>query len=204
MEAVNNPEIRRRHTPIEFGRGTVDRTRRLHGRCPEKKYFRDSGTKCVHEKRIHREMHGLQEDDSGSVGGGILRNAPDPDNKTGMPGGNPQNQRYHPLVSCAHCLPAEVRLYDRLWKVENLRDEMAAIREAKNCDALEAMKEMINPDSLECINQLLCREISGRCQTAGLLAVPAHRLFQCRQRLYTGTSGVQPHRIFKRYLEQNQ
>ena len=33
-------------------------------------------------------------------------------------------------------------------KVENPRDEMAAIREAKNCDALEAMKEMINPDSL--------------------------------------------------------
>ena len=26
---------------------------------------------------------------------------------------------------------------------------MAAIREAKNCSALEAMKEMINPDSLE-------------------------------------------------------
>jgi glutaminyl-tRNA synthetase len=26
---------------------------------------------------------------------------------------------------------------------------MAAIREAKNCDALEAMKEMINPDSLK-------------------------------------------------------
>ena len=32
--------------------------------------------------------------------------------------------------------------------MENPRDEMAAIREAKNCDALEAMKEMINPDSL--------------------------------------------------------
>ena len=51
-------------------------------------------------------------------------------------------------VSCAHCLEAEVRLYDRLWKVENPRDELAAIREAKNCDALTAMKEMINPDSL--------------------------------------------------------
>ena len=38
--------------------------------------------------------------------------------------------------------------YDRLWKVENPRDELAAIREAKNCDALTAMKEMINPDSL--------------------------------------------------------
>ena len=51
-------------------------------------------------------------------------------------------------VSCAHCIPAEVRLYDRLWKVENPRDELAAIREAKDCSALEAMKEIINPDSL--------------------------------------------------------
>ena len=32
---------------------------------------------------------------------------------------------------------------------ENPRDEMAAIREAKNCSPLEAMKEIINPDSLK-------------------------------------------------------
>ena len=72
----------------------------------------------------------------------------DPDSKTGMPGSNRKIKGTIHWVSCAHCLPAEVRLYDRLWKVENPRDEMAAIREAKNCDALEAMKEMINPDSL--------------------------------------------------------
>lgn len=65
-----------------------------------------------------------------------------------MPGSNRKIKGTIHWVSCAHCLPAEVRLYDRLWKVENPRDEMAAIREAKNCDALEAMKEMINPDSL--------------------------------------------------------
>lgn len=51
-------------------------------------------------------------------------------------------------VSCPHCLKAEVRLYDRLWTAENPRDELAAIREAKGCDALEAMKEIINPNSL--------------------------------------------------------
>ena len=56
-------------------------------------------------------------------------------------------------VSCNHCLKAEVRLYDRLWKVENPRDAMAAIREEKNCSALEAMKEMINPDSLKVLNE---------------------------------------------------
>ena len=39
-------------------------------------------------------------------------------------------------------------MYDRLWKVENPRDALAAIREAKQCDALTGMKEIINPDSL--------------------------------------------------------
>ncbi|MGL5273741.1 MAG: glutamine--tRNA ligase, partial [Phocaeicola sp.] len=42
---------------------------------------------------------------------------------------------------------------DRLWKVENPRDEMAAIRKEKNCSALEAMREMINPDSLQSITE---------------------------------------------------
>ena len=45
-------------------------------------------------------------------------------------------------------MKAEVRLYDRLWKVENPRDEMAAIRESQNCDAVTAMKQIVNPDSL--------------------------------------------------------
>lgn len=65
-----------------------------------------------------------------------------------MPGANRKVKGTLHWVSCAHCIEAEVRLYDRLWKVENPRDELAAIREAKNCDALTAMKEIINPDSL--------------------------------------------------------
>ena len=67
----------------------------------------------------------------------------DPDTKSGLPGANRKVKGTIHWVSCAHCLEAEVRLYDRLWKVENPRDELAAIREAKNCDALTAMKEMI-------------------------------------------------------------
>ena len=89
---------------------------------------------------------GCKKDDNGNVVEVYCEY--DPDSKTGMPGSNRKIKGTIHWVSCAHCLPAEVRLYDRLWKVENPRDEMAAIREAKNCDALEAMKEMINPDSL--------------------------------------------------------
>lgn len=42
----------------------------------------------------------------------------DPDTKTGMPGSSRKVKGTLHWVSCAHCLKAEVRLYDRLWKVE--------------------------------------------------------------------------------------
>ncbi|MBO4602439.1 MAG: glutamine--tRNA ligase, partial [Salinivirgaceae bacterium] len=73
----------------------------------------------------------------------------DPDTRSGLPGSDRKVKGTLHWLSVGHCLPAEVRLYDRLWKVENPRDEMAAIREARNCEALEAMKEIINPDSLQ-------------------------------------------------------
>ncbi|MBR4841706.1 MAG: glutamine--tRNA ligase/YqeY domain fusion protein [Bacteroidaceae bacterium] len=51
-------------------------------------------------------------------------------------------------VSASHAIKAEVRLYDRLWKVENPRDELARLRE-EGMDVIDALKEMKNPDSLE-------------------------------------------------------
>jgi glutamyl/glutaminyl-tRNA synthetase len=112
-----------------------------------KKYFRMTPGQEVRLKSGYIvKCTGCKKDDNGNVVEVYCEY--DPDSKTGMPGSNRKIKGTIHWVSCAHCLPAEVRLYDRLWKVENPRDEMAAIREAKNCDALEAMKEMINPDSL--------------------------------------------------------
>jgi glutaminyl-tRNA synthetase len=39
-------------------------------------------------------------------------------------------------------------MYDRLWKVENPRDELARLQD-QGRSSLEAMKQMMNPDSLE-------------------------------------------------------
>ena len=55
-------------------------------------------------------------------------------------------------------------------------DEMADIREAKNCDALEAMKEMINPDSLTAAilqknTELAYAKGSETAAVAGVMAV---------------------------------
>ncbi len=73
----------------------------------------------------------------------------DPETRSGLPGADRKikGKTLH-WVSCHNAVKAEVRLYDRLWNAENPRDEMAAIREAQNCDAVTAMRQMINPDSL--------------------------------------------------------
>ena len=53
-------------------------------------------------------------------------------------------------VSCNHCLEAEVRNYDRLWMVENPRDEVAAYsKEHGDVRGIEAMRPFLNPNSLE-------------------------------------------------------
>lgn len=54
-------------------------------------------------------------------------------------------------VSCNHCLEAEVRNYDRLWMVENPRDEVAnwSKEQGKERIDIDDMRKFINPESLE-------------------------------------------------------
>jgi glutaminyl-tRNA synthetase len=41
-----------------------------------------------------------------------------------------------------------VRLYDRLWQVENPRDELKRIEEEQGLKGIDAMRAMMNPDNL--------------------------------------------------------
>ena len=86
----------------------------------------------------------------------------DPETRSGMPGADRKikGKTLH-WVSCQHAVKAEVRLYDRLWKVENPRDELAAIREAQDCDAVTAMKQIINPDSLTVLRDCYIEEFAA-------------------------------------------
>ena len=54
-------------------------------------------------------------------------------------------------VSCKHCIEAEVRNYDRLWMVENPRDEVASYSKQQGKDRIDIndMRKYINPESLE-------------------------------------------------------
>ncbi|MGX8689134.1 MAG: glutamine--tRNA ligase/YqeY domain fusion protein [Bacteroidaceae bacterium] len=71
-----------------------------------------------------------------------------PNTKTGESDCNRKCKGTIHWVSADHAIKAEVRLYDRLWKVENPRDELARLRDT-GMDVIDALKEMKNPDSLE-------------------------------------------------------
>ena len=75
-----------------------------------------------------------------------------PDTKTGQAncGMKIKGKTIH-WVSCQHCLEAEVRNYDRLWMVENPRDEVAAYSKEQGKERIDIddMRKFINPESLE-------------------------------------------------------
>jgi glutaminyl-tRNA synthetase len=149
--AVNNPENEADGThEVEFSREIwIERDDFM--KVAEKKFMRLAPGKEVRLKNAYiikcDEEHPCDEDENGNVT--TIYCTYDPDSRSGMPGSNRKikGKTLH-WVSCVHAVKAEVRLYERLWKVENPRDVMAAIREEQGCDAVTAMKQMINPDSL--------------------------------------------------------
>ncbi|MBO7261262.1 MAG: glutamine--tRNA ligase/YqeY domain fusion protein [Bacteroidaceae bacterium] len=72
-----------------------------------------------------------------------------PNTKTGESDSNRKVKGTIHWVSASHAIQAEVRLYDRLWSVENPRDELARLRNEEGLSVVEAMQKMKNPNSLE-------------------------------------------------------
>jgi glutaminyl-tRNA synthetase len=148
MEAINNPEHPEEGThTIEFSRELWIEREDFMEDAP-KKFFRMTPGKEVRLKNAYIVMcTGCKKNEAGEVE--EIYCEYDPESKSGMPGADRKVKGTLHWLSVNHCLPAEVRMYDRLWNVENPRDVMAEIREAQQCDALTAMKQMINPDSLQ-------------------------------------------------------
>ena len=147
MEAIDNPEDPNSPShSIEFSRELWMEREDFMENAP-KKFFRMTPGQEVRLKNAYIvKCTGCKKNESGEIE--EIYCEYDSQTKSGMPESNRKVKGTLHWVSCAHSVPAEVRLYDRLWKVENPRDELAAIREAKKCSALEAMKDMINPESL--------------------------------------------------------
>ena len=152
LESVNNPE------DPEAGKHTIEFSRELWMEREDfmedapKKYFRMTPGQEVRLMNAYIvKCTGCKKDENGNIVEVYAEY--DPETRSGMPGANRKVKGTLHWVSCAHCLKAEVRLYDRLWKVENPRLEIQNIRDEKGCDVLEAMREVINPDSLKVLTE---------------------------------------------------
>ena len=147
MEAINNPEDETAGShKIVFSRELWIEKEDFMEDAP-KKYFRMTPGNEVRLKNAYIvKCTGCKKDENGEVVEVYAEY--DPDTKSGMPGANRKVKGTIHWVSCERCLEAEVRMYDRLWKVENPRDELARLQ-GEGKTPLEAMKEMMNPNSLE-------------------------------------------------------
>ncbi len=152
LEAVNNPER------PEEGTHTIEFSRELwierddFQPVAEKKFMRLAPGKEVRLKdadiiKCNEEGdHPYDTDEQGNVT--CIYATYDPETRSGQPGADRKikGKTLH-WLSCDHCLPAEVRMYERLWQVENPRDELARLQ-GEGLSAIDAMKQMMNPDSL--------------------------------------------------------
>jgi glutaminyl-tRNA synthetase len=147
MDAINNPEDETAGShKIAFGRELWIEKEDFMEDAP-KKYFRMTPGNEVRLKNAYIvKCTGCKKDENGEVVEVYAEY--DPDTKSGMPGANRKVKGTIHWVSCERCLQVEVRMYDRLWKVENPRDELARLQ-GEGKTPLEAMKEMMNPNSLE-------------------------------------------------------
>lgn len=147
LEAINNPEDE------NAGSHTITFSRELwieqedFMECPPNKYFRLTPGKEVRLKNAYIvKCTGCKKDENGNVVEVYAEY--DPLTRSGMPDANRKVKGTIHWVSQSHCIQAEVRLYDRLWNVENPRDELARLQDEGNTP-IEAMRKMMNPNSLE-------------------------------------------------------
>lgn len=136
MEAVNNPEDENSGThEIAFSRELWMEREDFMEDAP-RKFFRMTPGKEVRLKSAYIvKCTGVKKDEAGNIE--EIYCEYDPMTKSGMPDANRKVKGTLHWVSVEHSIPAEVRLYDRLFSVENpLADE-------------RDFHELINPNSLE-------------------------------------------------------
>lgn len=161
LDAINNPEDPESgsHT-IKFAKELWIEREDFMEDAP-KKYFRMTPGKEVRLKNAYIVMcTGCKKDEDGNIEEVYCEY--DPNTRSGMPEANRKVKGTLHWVSCKYSLQAEVRLYDRLWQVENPRDELAKVCEAKGCTPLEGMKEIINPDSLHILPTCYVEEFAAQ------------------------------------------
>ncbi len=138
MEAVNNPENEADGVhSITFSRELWIERDDFMEDAP-KKFFRMVPGKEVRLKNAYIVMcTGCKKAADGTIE--EIYCEYDPLSKSGMEGANRKVKGTLHWVSAAHCLPAEVRIYDRLFSVENPSADERDFRELLNPDSLKVL-----------------------------------------------------------------
>ena len=136
MEAIDNPEDpeSKTHT-IEFSKNLWIEKDDFMEDAPKKFYRLSVGREVRLKNAYIIKCTGFKKDENGEVE--EIYCEYDPMTKSGMPDSNRKVKATLHWLSCEHCLPAEVRLYDRLFSVENPSADERDFR------------ELINPNSKE-------------------------------------------------------
>lgn len=138
MEAVNNPECEADGThTITFSRELWIEREDFMEDAP-KKFFRMVPGKEVRLKNAYIvKCTGCKKAADGTIE--EIYAEYDPQSKSGMEGANRKVKGTLHWVSTAHCVKAEVRLYDRLFTIENPSADERDFRELLNPDSLKVL-----------------------------------------------------------------
>ncbi|MBQ1972948.1 MAG: glutamine--tRNA ligase/YqeY domain fusion protein [Paraprevotella sp.] len=139
LTAVNNPENLDEGTHIiEFSKNLWIEADDFMEDAP-KKYFRLTPGNEVRLKNAYIvKCTGCRKDENGNVVEVFCEY--DPNSKSGMPGSDRRVKGTLHWLSQDHCVPAEVRLYDRLFSVENPSAEEGDFRDLLNPDSLKVLE----------------------------------------------------------------
>ena len=146
MEAINNPEIRNEEgqTILENNTHAISFSRELYIEREDfmedggKKFLRLGPGKEVRLKNAYIVMcTGCTKDENGNII--EIQAEYDPISKSGMEGANRKVKGTLHWVSADHCHKAKVRVYDRLFEVENPSADERDFRELLNPESLKTI-----------------------------------------------------------------
>lgn len=138
MEAINNPENEADgvHT-ITFSKELWIERDDFMEDAP-KKFFRMTPGKEVRLKNAYIvKCTGCKKDDNGNIE--EIYCEYDPESRSGLPGADRKVKGTLHWLSTKHCSPAEVRIYDRLFNVENPSADDRDFRELLNPNSLQKL-----------------------------------------------------------------
>ena len=151
MEAINNPENEAEGThTITFSKNLWIERDDFMEDAP-KKFFRMTPGKEVRLKNAYIvKCTGCTKDEQGNIT--EIQAEYDPESRSGLSGANRKVKGTLHWVSADHCHEAQVRVYDRLFNVENPSADERDFR------------ELLNPDSLTTITGCYVEDFAAGCK----------------------------------------